>query len=449
MTGIRPDRTYLLKLAALLMVTGLLMVVGLLGLGVMKAYSNKTTPAQAAADAAAIQKEKEEKEKRSEASEKYLYVWAGDQARVNPDFLAVVNFDESSPAYGKVINTVPLPGPGATGNEPHHVGLSRDRKVLACGGLLSVLKGQKEIFFFDVSQPATPQFISAADPPQSAITDEFYALPNGGFLVTMMGGAAGHHPGRVVEFNQNMELVAEYPSADPPMDGFNPHGISVRPELNLMVTSDFICPSTTLHAVPGGLDLRGSVRVWNFKEREILRTITIPNPAGTIDVKLIPGDAKARAYTAGMTDDKLYLIETRGGTATPVFDFSTIAAGGWPQLMRMTRDGKRLFISMNMAGRVVMFDTSNPEKPKVLKVLDLGAGSGPHYIALTEDETRLVISDYFLNEDDAGKVHAEGDHVVHVAKVTNKDLVLDSRFQLDFDTAFAAGPARPHGMAFK
>jgi hypothetical protein len=115
----------------------------------------------------------------------------------------------------------------------------------------------------------------------------------------------------------------------------------------------------------------------------------------------------------------------------------------------MTRDGKRLFISMNMAGRVVMFDTSNPMKPKVLSILNLGADSGPHYIALTEDETRLVISDYFLNEDGAGKVHAEGDHLIHVARVTSKDLVLDTRFRLDFNTAFATGPARPHGMAFK
>jgi hypothetical protein len=86
---------------------------------------------------------------------------------------------------------------------------------------------------------------------------------------------------------------------------------------------------------------------------------------------------------------------------------------------------------------------------KVLKVLDLGANSGPHYIALTEDEKRLVISDYFLNEDEAGKVHAEGDHIVHVAKVTNRDLVLDPRFQLNFNTAFGTGPARPHGLAFK
>ncbi|MGI9066150.1 MAG: selenium-binding protein SBP56-related protein [Pyrinomonadaceae bacterium] len=382
------------------------------------------------------------------SNEKYLYVWTGDQARKNADFLALVNFDEDSPNYGKVITTLPLPAPGNTWNEPHHVGLSRDGKVLAAGGLLSVLNGQKEIFFFDVSKPDSPKFISAADPPQSAITDEFYPLAGGGFLVTMMGGAQGHHPGRVAEFNKDLKLVAEYPQK-PPDDGFNPHGISVRPEMNLMVTSDFICPSTTLHAVPGDLGLRGSVRVWDFKERKILRTINIPGAMGTIDVQLIPGDLKGRGYTAGMADGQLYLLDTRLGTAKSVFDFASIAKGGWPQLMRLTADGKRLFVSMNMAGKVVMFDTSDPEAPKVLKVLDLGGDSGPHYLSLTKDERRLVITDYFLNEDEAGKVHAEGDHRVHVAKVTARDVVLDPRFRLDFDSAFTTGPARPHGVAFK
>lgn len=380
--------------------------------------------------------------------EKHLYVWAGDQARKAADFLAVVDFDEASAAYGRLITTVAIPNPGHAGNEPHHVGLSADGRFLACGGLLSVLKGQKEIFFFDVSDPARPRFLSAADPPESAITDEFYPLPGGGFLVTMMGGAQGHHPGRVAEFDKELRLVAEHPS-EPPAEGFNPHGISVRPEANLMVTSDFICPSTTLHAVPGELALRGSVRVWDFKARKIVRVATLPTAAGTIDVRLIPGDPRERAYTAGMTDDALYLVDTRTGTARPVFDFSSISKGGWPQLMRTTRDGRRLFISLNMAGKVAMLDTSDPENPRLLKALDLGKDSGPHYIALTRDEKRLVVTDYFLNEDEAGKVHAEGDHRIHVAKVTRDDVVLDPRFDLDFNTAVPSGPARPHGVAFK
>jgi selenium-binding protein 1 len=380
--------------------------------------------------------------------ERYLFICTGDQARTNPDFLAVINFDQSSSDYGKVIATVPFAAPDSTGNEPHHIGISVDGRTVACGGLLSVLKGQKEVFFFDVSDPRLPKFISAADPPLSSITDEFHALPEGGYLVTMMGGAQGHAPGRVVAFDRNLQLVKEYPD-DPPSDGFNPHGISVRPELNLMVTSDFVCPLTTLNTLHGGIDFRGNIRVWDFSQKRIVRSIELPGTVGTIDVKLIPHDRMARAYTAGMLDDQLYLVDTEHGTAKSVFDFSTIAPGGWPQLMRITRDGRRLFVSMNQAGKIAMFDTSNPAQPKLIKALDLGQGSGPHYIALSKDEKRLVISDYFLNEDNFGKVHAEGDHKIHVAKITKGDLVLDPRFNLDFNTAFATGPARPHGIAIK
>src|SRR4030088_283783 len=336
------------------------------------------------------------------AAPRYLFICAGDQARQAPDFLAVVNFNEHSAEYGKIVATAPFPRTDATGNEPHHIGLSDDGKVVACGGLLSGLKGQKEIFFFDVANPRSPRFISAGQPPLSSITDDFQALPGGGFLVTMMGGAAGHAPGRVAEFDNDLRLVHEYPD-EPPTDGFNPHGISLRPEVNLMVTSDFICPATTLHTMSGNPEFRGSVRVWNLQRREIVRTITTPG-AGTIDVKLIPHDNQHRGFTAAMLDDHLYLLDTQRGTAEPVFDFAAVAPGGWPQLMRITEDGRRLFISLNQAGKVLMLDISQPRRPKLAATLDLGAASGPHYIALTRDEKRLVISDYFLNEDSLGKV---------------------------------------------
>ncbi len=110
------------------------------------------------------------------AAPHYLFICAGDQAREAPDFLAVVNFNEHSAEYGKIIAMAPFPPTDATGNEPHHIGLSDDGKVVACGGLLSVLKGQKEIFFFDVSNPRSPRFISAGDPPLSSITDDFLPI---------------------------------------------------------------------------------------------------------------------------------------------------------------------------------------------------------------------------------------------------------------------------------
>ena len=217
--------------------------------------------------------------------DRFLYIWAGDQARLAPDFPAVINFDEESDDYGHVIKTVPIPPPGNVGNEPHPCHLSANKKILACGGLLSVLRDQNGIFFFDVSKADDPKVLFSTRAPQSSITDDFLPLEKVGFLVTQMGSASGDAPGRVAEFDKRLRLVREWPD-NPPTDGFNPHGISARPDLN-------------------------------------------------------------------------------------------------------------------------------------------------------------------LNEDDFGKIHFEGDHKVHVVKVFRDRLELDPRFQLDFNTAFPTGPARPHGIEMK
>jgi 56kDa selenium binding protein (SBP56) len=386
--------------------------------------------------------------------ENTLLVWASDKAHTEPDFVAVIEFDPDAPNYGKVLRTVPLEGANAVGNEPHHVGLSRDGRTMALGGLLSVLRGQDQVFFFDVTRPRFPTFIRSDNPPNASITDEFAALDNGGFLVTFMGGGDGAHPGRVVEYDAATAQVQTWP-VTPPDDGFNPHGISIDEVHNLMVTSDFICPVRTLH-VHGGdrANIRGSVRVWDFAQRAIVRTIVVgdaAHPAGTMEVQLIPRDRGLRAFTAGMVDNKLYLVDTQEGTAAPVFDFDAFSSPNtpaMPQLLRMNREGTRLFVTLNGAGKVVMFNIARPDHPEVMSVVDLGPDSGPHFLRLTGDETRLVVSDYFLVEDLApgGIVTAEGDHKIHVINVHGNRLELDPRFDLDFDRDISTGPARPHGV---
>src|SRR5215510_5658661 len=298
-----------------------------------------------------------------------LYIWAGDQARVAPDFLAVINFDEDSPDYGRVIKTVPVPPPGNVGNEPHHCHLSADKNILACGGLLSLLRGQNGIFFFDVSHPRDPKFLFATSGSKSSITDDFLPLEKGGFLVTQMGSATGMTPGRVAEFDAGLGMVAEWPRRPPEM-GFNPHGISARPELNLMVTSDFMMPASSLNIVPADPELRGSIRVWDFNKRKIIRTITIPDAMGTMDVKLIPGDSKGRAFTAGMFDGLVYLVDPELGTAAAVFDCEDIVPhievpvrGGMVQLLAMPQSGDRLLFASFQAGQVGMLDVSDPKLP--------------------------------------------------------------------------------------
>lgn len=385
--------------------------------------------------------------------EKTLYVWAGDQARLAPDFLAVIDFDEDSPTYGAVLKTVPLPAPGNLRNEPHHCHLSADKDILACGGLLSLLQGQNGMFFFDVSDARNPVYVGSTRSPNSAITDDFLPLPNGGFLVTDMGSASGGAPGRVVELDRDMTVVAEYPES-PPTDGFNPHGISARLDRDELVTSDFLNPVTTLGSA--GIELRGSLRFWKLATRELTLTVPIPGALGTMDVKLIPRDPHGRAVTAEMFSGFVYTVDPTDRSVTLAFDCETIVphvettvSGGMVQILAMPHWGDRLIFASFQAGQIGMLDISDPGRFAQQSVVSLGADAGPHNIALTDDDTRLVVSDYFLNEDDFGVVHFEGDHKVRVVQVTHDALTLDPRFEVDFDSAFPTGPARPHGLAMK
>jgi selenium-binding protein 1 len=410
-------------------------------------------------------------QRRRSQKETVLYVWASDQAHAAPDFLAVIDFDQDSWTYGKVITTVPLPPPGNIGNEPHHCHLSANQKVLACGGLLSLLKGQNGIFFFDVTDERHPRFLMSTKALDSSITDDFFPLPEGGFLITQMGSATGEAPGRVAEFDGRLRLRAnhfgkvsaldEFP-AEPPLDGFNPHGISVRPDLNLMLTADFILPSSTL-AGSGGPVLRNTIRVWDYTNRKITNTIPVLTPdgkpaLGLMDVKLLPRDPNGIGYTGGMFDGFVYMIDPKKGTATPAFDYANVfppvetpVRGGMGQIMATPKSGDRLIFALFQAGQVGMLDTTDRAKLRQVPgaVVQFGKDAGPHNIMLTEDDSRLVVSDYFLNQDDAGIIHFEGDHKVRVVKVARDSLAEDKRFSLDFNTAFPTGPARPHGLAMK
>lgn len=386
-----------------------------------------------------------------------LYVWASDQAGVAPDFLAVIDFDRTSRSYGKVLKTVPVPPPGNTGNEPHHCHTSIDQKILACGGLLSVLKGQNDIFFFDITDARSPRFLRSTRAPNSSITDDFLALPGGGFLVTNMGSASGGAGGRLVEFDKNLNLVAEHPAVSPADGAFNPHGIDVDFSRNLLVTSDFVNPVTTLNAFAGPMELRSSLRFWDLKARRITRTVFLPDNAGTMDAKLIPGDRNGRAVTVNMFTGRMYSVDPTDGSFVEAFDTDKVVPhvdtpirGGLPGLLAVPRSGRRLIFATFMAGQVVMLDTQDPKRFKQLSVVSFGKDTGPHSVHLTHDNKRLVVTDYFLNQDNFGKVHMEGDHKVRVLDVRERSLAVDQAFQvIDFNTAFSTGPARPHGIGMK
>ncbi|MGK3987798.1 selenium-binding protein SBP56-related protein [Sorangium sp. So ce136] len=403
------------------------------------------------------------------ATQDTLLVWASDAKHRAPDFLTVVDFDAGSPTYGKVLKTVPLPfslptaiplSTGAIGNEPHHVGVSADGKTLAAGGLLSILRVQNQNFVFDIQNPRSPKFVKANTLPLTAsIADEYVPLSRGGFLTTFMGGVAGEAPGRVVEYDGAYNEVGQWPLV-PPLDDFNPHGIAIDEAHNLLLTSDFVCPLHTLDVPTGSrVEFRGAVRVWDLASRTITKKIPVGDPsvpAGTINVELIPGDPELRAYVTGVNDGRLYLVKPLAGTAPLAIDFNYLATAAapkpWPHLFKINRAGTRLALTLNFQGKdgkVVLLNIENREHPTVLSVANLGPNSGPHYLAFSPDEDKVVVADYFLVQDlfPTGVVQVDGDRKIRVFKTAGDVLTPDTAFDLDFNRDIGTGPARPHGIA--
>ena len=140
---------------------------------------------------------------------------------------------------------------------------------------------------------------------------------------------------------------------------------------------------------------------------------------------MVPKDRHGYGYIAGMFDGHIYLIDPIAGTGVPAYDcedvtphVDTPVAGGMGQILATPQSGDRLIFGLFMAGQIGMLDITDRHNPKQLSVVSFGAFTGPHNIVLSSDDRRLVVTDYFLNEDDAGIIHFEGDHKIHVLKVT-------------------------------
>lgn len=256
----------------------------------------------------------------AQAWSSYLAVWSSDKQnddqRLNTDFLAIIDADPRSRSYGKVVNTAAverkagvnllndlgLTGPlGLTAkynlpakgipsnvlNEAHHmshapIAVGRKR-YLYLGGLISA-----NVFRCDVTDPMdvpTCRLVTTArDVTNFSGVDDFAQAPNGNLLVTYMGSKGLTTPGGVVELAPDGSVVAEYAAAKaggptryiPSINGVtdtgllaHPHGIDLRPDLDLLVTSDYADPlSLATSATVEGVteDCGTTVRFWRLSD---------------------------------------------------------------------------------------------------------------------------------------------------------------------------------------
>jgi selenium-binding protein 1 len=109
-----------------------------------------------------------------------------------------------------------------------------------------------------------------------------------------------------------------------------------------------------------------------------------------------------------------------------------------PADLRQSPDDKYLFVSCFMGDEIQQWDVSDLKKPKLFSTLK--PGIQPNMMHVTGDGKRMYITNSLLSTLDRST-----DFWVKMAHITPEGLKLDDSFNVDL-TRFKTGPARGHDM---
>ncbi|KAK6330590.1 hypothetical protein TWF718_002789 [Orbilia javanica] len=376
------------------------------------------------------------------------YFWTGAGNIAYADFLAVYSLDDDT--FGTFITLVDVP---TSGNEPHHLNVARDGKTLVGTGLLSLLKLQG-------INPYRPKFLKSGRALLSSIGDEIVAKPEGGFFITHMGSAAGTNLGRLTEWDAKGNLIGEFPSAlDIPgtlnilKDQFSPHGLAIDFDKNIILTSDFVVPLSTLKPVSAlGIQKAHTLRLWKLSSRTIISTITIPNGGGIQDVKFIPGNKDSAAIATAVELGQVWIIypfkynaDGTQGVAELLYDLGPKAKSVVAIYTDFSANGRFLYLSLTTANHIAVLDLKDLQNPVRLDNPDEKQPVvGVHSLRVTPDQKNLVALGYFVQQGDIGVLNTPADYKAHYVDILPNGALSFNR-SIPFASEFAnRGGARPH-----
>jgi hypothetical protein len=373
----------------------------------------------------------------------YLFVWTASMDSTQPDFLAVLDVTEDAGRYGRLVTTLPVPG---LRHGPHHTEheMPADRQLFANGF------GSGRSFIFDLTDPERPRLagqfgeIEGYSHPHS-----YLRLPGGHVLATfqMRHGTGGMKPGGLVELTSAGQPVRSA-SADAP--GLDPrtrvYSAGIVPPLDRIVT--------TTTDMEGDSPASRQLQVWRLSDLSLLHTFTLPNgPAGdestlTAEPRVL---ADGRTVLVSTFACGLYLVEGLEGDAPSARLVASFPRTADTYCAIPVVAGNHYLVTVPAWNAVVSLDISDPVAPREVSRVTLGPDDVPHWIALSADQRRVVITGY-------GAMR----HRVMIARFdpATGQLAIDERFRaegatepgfrMDDRTWPHGGNARgvPHGTVF-
>lgn len=316
----------------------------------------------------------------------YLYLWTASADSTSPDYLAVVDVTEEGERYGRIVTTLPVPG---RRNIPHHT----EHEMAADGHLFANGFATGRTWIFDVRDPEAPRIAAElGDVEGYSHPHSYLRLPNGNVLATfqMRHDSAGVRTGGLVEVTPEGKLVRAI-SADAP--GLDPdtrvYSAGIVPALDRIVT--------TTTDMEGKSEASRQLQIWRLSDFTLLKTVELPDgPAGgegllTAEPRLLDDGRTVLVSTFACG---LYLMEGLETGAPSARLVASFPRKDGTSCAIPVIAGDYYLVTVPAWNAVVSLDISNPAEPREVSRLTLGDGDVPHWIALSPDRRRVVVTGY-------------------------------------------------------
>lgn len=360
-----------------------------------------------------------------------LFVWTTDSDSVDLNFLAVVDADRASARYGEVLTTLAVPTEGRT--RGHHT----EHRMPEDGFLFANDFGTGKTYVLDLRDPSAPavadSFVSAGS---LASPHSFERLPGGNVLATFQNAGAGNEaPGGLAELDTSGDVVRWASAA---ADGYyvRPYSLAIVPALDRVVT--------------GSADMRGEgdsgvVQIWRLSDLALLSTLEVPTDWGEAAEPRVLSDG--RTVLVSTFGCSLLRVEGLEGDA-PTLSRAHHFGGSGCALPVVT--GDTWIQAVPAAHGLVALDVSDPARVSEVHTVSLDEDDWPHWIALSPDERRIVVTGY------AGTRHrvilVDWDPSTQTLSVDESFGPTAGRPGISFDRSDwphgSSGPGDPHGAVF-
>lgn len=367
--------------------------------------------------------------KRLDRPEKYLYVFCLSADGKKNDFLAVIDVDVDSPLYGKLIHQLDL---GSKGNETHHFGYTDDRTHIWGCSLLS-----SKIFIIDVAEnPARPKLKKVLDdvPQQTGFAGPHspYALP-GRMLISFLSAKDGGLPAGLAEFTNDGKFIRKI---DLPKDAPYMYDVALKPDANRMVTSSFT-PMNNYKKPMAQMDFKNfgkELLIWDHRQYKVLHKLT--TGAAPLECRWSLKKDALHGFTNCALDDSIWVWE-----GTPDGNYTTrklCSTGKLPADLRQSPDDRFLYVSCFGSNEIQQWDVSDLKNPKLTSTV--APGVQPNMMHVTGDGKRMYVTNSLLSTLDHAPVFW-----VRLVHIGPDGMKVDPFFHIDLN-AVPNGPVRGHDM---